>query len=97
MNEQQGRLRNMRDTARDAAQQPTRNSSPAMCAHNHEVSIPVICLTNDCCDAQLSVMARAAPAFYAARASGKNFVMAAAFSQYRIVGSIDMTAFKSVL
>lgn len=50
----------------------------------------------DGCDAQLSVMARAAPAFYAARANGKNCVMAAAFSQYRIVGSIDTTAFESV-
>jgi hypothetical protein len=47
MNKQQRRLRNMRDTARDAAQQPSRYSAAAMRAHGHEVSIPVTCLAND--------------------------------------------------
>ncbi|EIF32080.1 hypothetical protein BCh11DRAFT_07658 [Burkholderia sp. Ch1-1] len=47
MNEQQGRLRNMRDTARDAAQQPSRYSTSATRAHDQKVSIPVTCLAND--------------------------------------------------
>ncbi|MDI7065836.1 hypothetical protein QMO17_31830, partial [Klebsiella pneumoniae] len=47
MNEQQWRLRNMRDTARDAARQPSRYSTSAMRAHDQKVSIPVTCLAND--------------------------------------------------